>query len=1008
MLNANKIRRAFRAARPLALLGLISTFPLAASCAHPPTAILRAAPSGNAPSGLPRTSLGGGFADSGLDGEYFADAALRGAPAFTRRDVRIDFDWGGLSPGGSIAEPYKSFPSRNFSVRWTGRLLPRFSETYVFTTGGGLSVALKEPSESAYTDIVTAGKSSGAYKFTAGRRYDVRLEYRQADSPASVRLSWSSPSTPQEVIDPAGGLAINAYTEGFTDAMRAARDEWKIIPAGASLPSNDNAPRDANGWPKTDAGCMIWEGTGGHQGTYLVQFHGQADLTVQFDYAKFSDQKYDPATNVTTAAMTVADSGGQNFVLAFHNTKRTADSPVNTGVTNVCVMTPTSPGATAYFPYGSLFRPDLKKALRRFVALRFMAGTNWNNSVTWTDVTHPDYSTQHFVRDGESGFEGNGMAWEFKVALANETGKDLYVNVPETAGDEYVTKLAQLIKYGSDGHQPYTSPQAHPVYPALNSNLNVYVEFSNEVWNVGFQAFHQNYDAAQAAVKSGTEEGKALTFDGENDGNVLWNRRYALHTAHVSELFRSVWGDGAMINRVRPLLEWQYANYGWPPTGSVEMTFLENYLNNGDGKAHVPTPHPPSYYLWGAGGAAYYNAENEEGITGLIKGGAFEAPTVTGQAASPALPGLTWGGTAGVARSGTSLGGPALPPLSDDDKKAGKPANEQFAYLQGDGSLSVAMKIPVTQTSDVYGIRFRAAQRKKPGAEKSDEQTIDVYLDGTKIDSYRPREDWQTFGSAVFHAAPGSTHTLRLAGAGSADAAAFVDDLDVTSVDAIFAAGLPSNGIGQPAASYQNRLNVTNDLARAYGLHGASYEGGWALGGDAGGTPVQNWGKFNDPRAKAANLRSVSAFYQAGGSLYTFGTYSQWDEWAKADAEPLVQGIDAANAVLPDAPARSVGLPGSLNLSNSVGFWGDKNVDTGRSGTLTPQTLLVWDVFAPSAGSYTVTPTVTGGTAEVLVDGASLTGSKCSLTYGTHTVRLRATGRNVLTVTSVTVEKTAS
>ncbi|MEI9984560.1 MAG: hypothetical protein WDN69_15960 [Aliidongia sp.] len=35
------------------------------------------------------------------------------------------------------------------------------------------------------------------------------------------------------------------------------------------------------------------------------------------------------------------------------------------------------------------------------------------------------------------------------------------------ASDDYVTKLAQLLAYGSDGVNPYTSPQADPVYPPL-------------------------------------------------------------------------------------------------------------------------------------------------------------------------------------------------------------------------------------------------------------------------------------------------------------------------------------------------------------------------------------------------------------------------------------------------------------------------------------------------------------------------------------------------------------
>src|SRR5688572_27913841 len=38
-------------------------------------------------------AAGGGFTGGGLLGEYYANAHLAGTPSFTRRDVRIDFDW---------------------------------------------------------------------------------------------------------------------------------------------------------------------------------------------------------------------------------------------------------------------------------------------------------------------------------------------------------------------------------------------------------------------------------------------------------------------------------------------------------------------------------------------------------------------------------------------------------------------------------------------------------------------------------------------------------------------------------------------------------------------------------------------------------------------------------------------------------------------------------------------------------------------------------------------------
>ena len=45
-------------------------------------------------------AVGGGFVDGGIQGDYFDNPNLAGSPAFSRRDVRIDFDWQGNAPGG--------------------------------------------------------------------------------------------------------------------------------------------------------------------------------------------------------------------------------------------------------------------------------------------------------------------------------------------------------------------------------------------------------------------------------------------------------------------------------------------------------------------------------------------------------------------------------------------------------------------------------------------------------------------------------------------------------------------------------------------------------------------------------------------------------------------------------------------------------------------------------------------------------------------------------------------
>ena len=131
-----------------------------------------------------------------------------------------------------------------------------------------------------------------------------------------------------------------------------------------------------------------------------------------------------------------------------------------------------------------------------------------------------------------------GAAWEYAVRLANETNTDMWICVPVAATDDYIAKLAQLIRYGSDGTNPYTSPEANPVWAPLNPGLKVYVEFSNEVWNTA-GAFPQSGTNREAAVTEVNAGNSPLNFDGDTDPTRLAARRSAKRRIAFSTSGRS-------------------------------------------------------------------------------------------------------------------------------------------------------------------------------------------------------------------------------------------------------------------------------------------------------------------------------------------------------------------------------------------------------------------------------------------------------------------------------------
>jgi hypothetical protein len=89
------------------------------------------------------------------------------------------------------------------------------------------------------------------------------------------------------------------------------------------------------------------------------------------------------------------------------------------------------------------------------------------------------------------------MAYEDIIALANETGVDVWINVPALASDDYVCRLARLFRYGEQGDTSNTAcdpsaPAGTATTSPINNTSKIYVEYSNEIWNWGF---HQVLDA---------------------------------------------------------------------------------------------------------------------------------------------------------------------------------------------------------------------------------------------------------------------------------------------------------------------------------------------------------------------------------------------------------------------------------------------------------------------------------------------------------------------------------
>jgi hypothetical protein len=256
----------------------------------------------------------------------------------------------------------------------------------------------------------------------------------------------------------------------FADAMKMA-SEWRYederearprpLDAGrAAPPAADPVPLDAHGWPLPAPGraaaCRFLVGMRGHvpAGQYVVTWQGSGTVELL------------GATRTVSRApgRLVAELDG---VHGGEPGLRVRDVDPSDGVRDVRVWLPGLADGAA------TFHPLFLERLRPFEVLRFYQWMRvYSSSGSWTARTTPATARQG---------NAEGVAAEHMVALCNALGADPWFCVPYAADDAYVRALATL------------------VHDSLRPGARVYVELSNEPWNLAFPTGRQVRAEARAS-----------------------------------------------------------------------------------------------------------------------------------------------------------------------------------------------------------------------------------------------------------------------------------------------------------------------------------------------------------------------------------------------------------------------------------------------------------------------------------------------------------------------------
>ncbi|KAK7495076.1 hypothetical protein BaRGS_00013716, partial [Batillaria attramentaria] len=256
---------------------------------------------------------------------------------------------------------------------------------------------------------------------------------------------------------------------------------------------------------------LMYRGFGSHEerGNYTILYDGEG--TIEFGLTS-QHVHYDGK-----GRMVVEFSNIQNGGILLKLTSTNPSNPVH----NIRILPPGYENTYERFPFHPLFLEFLK----RFSEIRFMDYLRTNGHepepTTWNDRKPKNFHTQ----------EGHdGGAIEYIVELANTVGADPWVCMPHAADDNYVRQFATYVKKN------------------LRPDLNVYVEYSNEVWNGIFRQTHYTQ-----------EKGKPLFPDdpGFRQGLKYFNKR----ATEVANIWTQVWGSDK--NRVTNVWAWQtgYRDY---------------------------------------------------------------------------------------------------------------------------------------------------------------------------------------------------------------------------------------------------------------------------------------------------------------------------------------------------------------------------------------------------------------------------------------------------------------
>jgi hypothetical protein len=296
------------------------------------------------------------------------------------------------------------------------------------------------------------------------------------------------------------GITDHATQWVFTNAFFSSRP-WTGEKVGTQQYYQDGLELDDNGWIKrlkpteTAFSLMFVDMEKKYpKGEYLLTYDGEGRLQFKWN-------------------VLIRGQGDGYFVLDAQPDDmgievRIIETNPNNPVRNIRLMMPGYWEQNEMYPFHPLFLHRIKG----FSIYRFMDWQETNNSEISSWEERPKVADATFSR-------GKGVPLEYMVLLCNIQNASPWFNIPHLADNDYVQRFAKYVK------------------EHLDPSSDIYIEYSNEVWNT-------NFGQHRYAVHMGKKMGLS-----ENDFQA-YARFYSQRAVEIFRIWKEIFNDSERLKFV--------------------------------------------------------------------------------------------------------------------------------------------------------------------------------------------------------------------------------------------------------------------------------------------------------------------------------------------------------------------------------------------------------------------------------------------------------------------------